>query len=545
MQSTKEKESLEQEGSRALETASIAHQNYLLKNTTEDLNDAISFYVEAIKKNPSVSTAYYRLASLLYETGQITAQGAIEQCRQAVLIDPDNADAHMYLGYFLGICEEKKESKEEFAKAIKLNPMGSARARVVMALTLLENKKDIKNMAQAFYCMFSGSLMFLVDKAGLKMFFKNLACDFNYLKYKTVGKIFETVHNDKKAYETYCEAIDNTKCQTQFYEKMANIAMRRQRPEVAHECYKNALLISNNEPECIINTIEFVEKNFPNNHDELIDYYNALLKYNPNFSRCYYEIGHLYIKKEEPLSALNAFRLALDIESENPFYQNSYAYACVQLEQYDEALKYYKKAYELNPDNEWTSVVAQAISAIYHQIKGDYNKALDLLKRALELSKNNKDEIYQSMADIYYEQEDIDEALKYYLLAVKTGEKNARAYSRLAMVYWECDNIEEAISYYIKAINIDPNYDIAYNNLGVVFLDGLGDAKRALGYLENAIDINPNYVLAHFNCARAYEALDMKIEAANRYQSAMDLNKIIQEIEPTIIEERLFRLFDI
>ena len=91
---------------------------------------------------------------------------------------------------------------------------------------------------------------------------------------------------------------------------------------------------------------------------------------------------------------------------------------------------------------------------------------------------------------------------------------------------------------------MDPEYDIAYNNLGVIFLDGLGDAKRALAYFENAVDINPNYVLAHFNIGRAYEMLEQKIEAAKQYQIALNLNKINPEIESQMIEDMLYKLFE-
>ena len=121
---------------------------------------------------------------------------------------------------------------------------------------------------------------------------------------------------------------------------------------------------------------------------------------------------------------------------------------------------------------------------------------------------------------------------------------NAKIYSRLAMAHWEQDCIEKAIIYYSKAIELDSTYDIAYNNLGVVFLDGLGDATRAMDYFKTAVEINPQYVLAHFNLARSHEALSEKIAAAKQYQKALNLNKLREELESKIIEERLYKLFE-
>lgn len=530
-------------GKKSLEMATSAHQKYLLRTSPEDLSAAISFYVQTIKSNPEISQTYYRLATLLYENKQIGVDGAIEQCKQAVTIDPKNSDAHMYLGYFLALAGQNKEAKEHFKTSIRLKPFSSARTRIIMALTLLEKKGGAKNLIQAMYCIFSGSLLFLVDKASIKMFIKNIADDFTFLKYSALGGVFEKFHKDKMAYELYYKALDDTKNSPLFYEKMARIAIKKQKDDIALHCFQNAVKLSGNSTGAIVNMIEFLEEKFPHKVDDLIDSYNLLTSKNPEFSRCYYELGHLYLKKNEKLNALNAFKFALKYDDGNPFYINSLAFACVQLEQFDEAILLYKRALEINPDNEWSAIVAQALATIYHQIKGNSELAISMLNNALLLTKD-KAQIYQAIADVYYDLNNLDEAVKYYDIALKNDVDNSRAYSRLAMAYWEKDYVEKAILNYSKAIDLDPNYDIAYNNLGVIFLDGLGDIERSLAYFETAIDINPNYVLAFFNCARAHQAMNEKILAANKYQKALDLNKTNPEMEEALIQERLFKLFD-
>ena len=42
-----------------------------------------------------------------------------------------------------------------------------------------------------------------------------------------------------------------------------------------------------------------------------------------------------------------------------------------------------KKALENNPDNEWTAVVAQALAAIYHRIKGNFDAAISIASKML------------------------------------------------------------------------------------------------------------------------------------------------------------------
>lgn len=536
-----------------LDKATKAHQRYLLKSTNEDLTEAINCYIETITQNPDETSAYYRLAILLHNSGQIGVESAIEQCRKAVKINQDDANAHMYLGYFLSLNSDFDDAKDEFKKALKLKPSAS-RTRLVMALTCLEKIKnatkekktfssEILDLTGALYYGATGAVMSLFDKASIKVLCQNILDDFNFIKYRAVGEFFEKVKSDKKAYDLYLNAVDNSKKSIGLYERMAKIAIKKNRLDIAYDCLNNVVILSDNDPMKVVNAIEFVEQYQADKTNELIDYYTILANKYPELSKCYYELGHLYLKKDEKINALSAFKLALKYDENNPYYQNSLAYAYVQLEQYDSAIELYKKALDANPNDEWSSVVAQALAAIYHQIKGNSEAAISMLQNSLLLTKN-KSQIHEAIADIYYDIENLDSAIEYYQLAIKENDTNPKNYSRIAMAYWEKDCIEKAIIYYSKAIELDSSYDIAYNNLGVVFLDGLGDAARAKEYFKTAVSINPQYVLAHFNLARSHEVLNEKITAAKQYQKALNLNKTRQELDDKIIEDRLYKLFE-
>ncbi len=528
-----------------LELATKCHQDFILKSSNEDLINAINYYIDAIKENPLTTSAYYRLAVLMYENKQIGLDGAIEQCQRAVEIDEKNADARMYLGYFLSLKGESERAKQELKEAVKLSSKGKSRARFLMALELLGDEKNgnILDTLKGAYYMTQASLVSIFDKAALRMFAKNIITDFNYLKYNTIGKILEKFKFEKDAYQVYSDALDNTKNAPMFYEKMARIAIKKQRPQVALQCYENASKLSNNDPQALVNAIEFMQEAYPEKIDELIDYYNLLVVKLPEFSRPYYELGHLYLKKEDYINASNAFRLALENDKENPFYLNSLAFTYVQLEQYATAIDLYKKAIDKNPDNEWTSVVAQALAAIYYKINNDYEAAITILEYALTLTKD-KGPIYTLFGDIYFDDENMDMAIKYYNMGLMDGIKDSKIYSRLAMAYWEKNSVQDAIDCYNLAIEVDKNYDIAHNNLGVIYLDSLNDTERALSCFVEAVDLNPDYMLAHFNLGRCYASLNRKVEAATELQKAIDLNRITNEIDEEIIQEKLYKLFE-
>lgn len=527
------------------EDATKFHQEFLLKSSGEDLLNAINCYIESIKENPNEASAYYRLALLMYENKQIGIDAAIEQCEKAVSINENNPDARMYLGYFLSIKGEKDRARKELKDAVKLSPKGSSRAKFIMALELLD-KKDNKNLIdklKGLLYITEASITTIFDKAALKMFAKNILTDINYFKYNTLGKILEKFKFEKNAYQVYLDALDNTKNAPEFYEKMAKIAIKKKRPTVAFQCFENANKLSNNHPEKLINMIEFMQEAYPDKIDELIDYYNMLVIKMPEFSRPYYELGHLYLKKEDYISASNAFRMALENDKENPFYLNSLAFAYVQLEQYNTAVELYKKAIEKNPDNEWTSVVAQALAAIYYKINNDYEAAVAVLEYALSLTKD-KGPVYTLFGDIYFDDGNMNAAIKYYNMALLEGIKDVKIYTRLAMAYWESNSVQDAIDCYNLAINADPSYDIAHNNLGVIYLDTLNDLNRALACFTEAVDLNPDYTLAHFNLGRCYALLNRKVEAATEFQRAIDINETTNEIDEEIIREKLYKLFE-
>ena len=51
----------------SLEKAREAHEKYLVRQQNCDLEEAIEYYVDAVKQDPTLPETYYRLASLMWE----------------------------------------------------------------------------------------------------------------------------------------------------------------------------------------------------------------------------------------------------------------------------------------------------------------------------------------------------------------------------------------------------------------------------------------------------------------------------------------------
>ncbi len=531
-----------------MEFARKYHEQYLIKGNLSDLDNAVDNYIDAIKFNPNIAEAYYRLATLLWDKGEINLSSAIEQCKSAVNISPDNPNARIYAGFFLEMAKKYDEAENEFKEAIRLNPLKAARSRLSLASLYIDKMHDTsinaKDFSQSLYYLLSGSLSIALDAPSLKMLYKTISKNISLMFYDIAGKLLEKTKNYSMAVKTYDIAANATGRNEIYYSKIGDINIKEENPETARNAYLKALETNPLNKELLLKVATLTQVYFEHDIDTAIDCYSKLLETGNENAGIYYELGHLYLKKEDFINSINAFKLALEQDSENPFYHNALAYALIRAEQYEEACEHYKFAIDKNPDPEWTAIVCQALASLYSRVFDDVDSAMDLLKTAIMLDENN-DEVYIELGDIYMDCDDTDSAIKAYCEAIKLNPQNPVSYNKCAMALWQKNYIEEAIIAYHKALGIDPDYYAAYNNLGVIYLDGIRNLKEAKKLFKTAISLKNDYTMAYFNLGRLLDMEESKVEAAKCYQTALDLNEKNPELDSEDIRNRLFKLFEV
>lgn len=309
---------------------------------------------------------------------------------------------------------------------------------------------------------------------------------------------------------------------------------------------------------------------------EILDIYRETIDKAPGFVELYINLGRIYYELKRYDDAICEYRMAIWLDSLNV---RAYYYLCQLFEeqrdfdnaietcsklielqphvadfhckmaQYlylkgdiEQAIEHYQTAITLNPNSQWTSVVAQTLGFIFQENTKDLNAAISSYQHAYNLNPNDID-IYLNLGNVFFEKGSYDNALVVYKKALESSPHSARLHCNLGYLYWGKGNIEEAIKEYEKAIKYDNTYDIAYNNLGVIYLDDLGRIQKAIELFEAARKHNPNYALAHYNLARSIAITGDKIEAAKLYQIALDINTYTQELDPADIEEKIQDLF--
>ena len=531
-----------------LEQARIFHERYLIRKDNSDLQDAITNYIDAVKYDPTIPETYYRVATLMWEQGQISINTAIDQCKTAVSLAPNNMNAHMYTGFFMQMAENYPEAIDELKSAVKTGKLKSARPRLVLSQAFLQkinsgsvNAGDYLNF---LYYFLSGSVMLAWDKPLLKMIYKKMSDDISVFTYSTVGHFLEKFKLFDKAENIYKQAVLGTQHSQLFYDKIGDLALKNDEVDLCADCYRKVLESNPLNREVLVKLAVVLQTYFPENTAEAIECYERLLQFDMDTASIYYELGHLYLRKEDKINSVSAFKLALERDTENPYYNNSLAFAYAKAELFDDAIEYYQKAISLNPDNEWTSIVCQALGTIYAEEKGNMQAAVATYQAGIILDPMNY-ELYISLGDTYMAEYDLDNAIKAYCDAIIVQPDNYRGYSKAGIALYEKDYVEEALVAYHKSVELNPENALAQNNLGIVYLEGLMDAEEALEYFEEAINLDPSYTLAYFNAGRASQEMGFTNDAANYYQMAIDLNKDSQELDEEDIQQRLRSLFDV
>ena len=373
---------------------------------------------------------------------------------------------------------------------------------------------------------------------------KNLSDDISVFTFNTVGKFLEKFKLYPAAENIYKKAIMETNHGEVFYNRMGDLALKNEEIDLSADCYRKVLESNPLNREVLIKLATVLQTYYPENTDETIDCYEKLLEFDVDTARIYYELGHLYLRKEDKINSISAFKLALERDEENPFFNNSLAYAYSKAELYDDAIEHYQKAIALNPDNEWTSIVCQALGSIYAECKGNMEAAIATYQAGIILDPKNYDLVI-SLGDVYMAQYDLENAIRTYCDAITLCPENYRGYSKAGIALWEKDYLEEALVAYHKSIELNPENAFSHNNLGIIYMDGLGDAEEALEYFEQAIELDETYTLAYFNAGRASQMMGFTNDAAHYYQMALDMNSITKELDEDDIRERLHKLFEV
>jgi tetratricopeptide (TPR) repeat protein len=197
-------------------------------------------------------------------------------------------------------------------------------------------------------------------------------------------------------------------------------------------------------------------------------------------------------------------------------------------------------------------------ASIYHQLasvkvdRAEYQEAIKLYEKALEIDRTTLPPHHFSLAAsynnigmVYRKMGDYSKALSYYLKDLEISEKTlppnhpdlGGSYNNIGALYYNMDDYSKALSNYEKAVEIrqislppnHPDLGGSYNNIGVVYRQ-MGDYSKALSYYQKSLEIqqqslppnHPDLGTSYSNIGLLYEMMDDRSKAYSFYKRAVE-----------------------
>ena len=303
-----------------------------------------------------------------------------------------------------------------------------------------------------------------------------------------------------------------------------NFKLKNERKSIHHYC--TTLLTENHKK--AIKYCQKILNNDPNNnvnsHIEMRIAFNRLKQYEEGDNKFEFDTNlEPYLKIANTHELMQNYEEVIEIlkllNKLYPQYENAYislADTYYEIDQAEKSIKTLKKFIKLFP----TSAKGyEELGNLFCALERNF-EAMEQYKIALEIKKNPS--LFNSIADIYYDERNKEEAIDHYKLALSFDEKNAYAIKSIGDILISTGNINEGIENYKKAIEIDPEFIDTYLEYGRILYAKLNRIDEAIELLNRALEFDETdafvlnvFALLYIEMQKYEEAIEMVKRAEN------------------------------
>ena len=223
--------------------------------------------------------------------------------------------------------------------------------------------------------------------------------------------------------------------------------------------------------------------------DQAVSFYKKGLDIHLGNASIYNNLGNAYNTMGRLDDALANYQKALDI---NPGFGEAKYNTCLIKEKTgypDEALECYKRLIKM--DNH-TEAMNNAGNILFG--KGEFDRAVGLFKKALDIKPNYVDALY-NLGAVYLEEKKYEKALGYFERVLSQKSDEPGALNSIGIIAHATGDIRKAAEYLEKAVRLVPDNAEIHFNLGIVLIKK-GDLKSAIFHLKKALKLDPGNNIA-------------------------------------------------
>ncbi len=219
-------------------------------------------------------------------------------------------------------------------------------------------------------------------------------------------------------------------------------------------------------------------------YQKAIESFRLAIKYNPRFIKSYLSLASLYFYIKDSKNALRYYKEAEVLSPNNDEIKFNSAVCLLNLNQYEEA----EKALEKIISSESMADEIKAMSAkslgTYFALKNDYERALFYYTKAISFQEDY--DVYYKIGTIYKILGKFQESLDSFTKAYQLNNKNTMALRNLAELYYRFNEPEKALAYYHHLINMVKAESEIYLDMGEIYYQN-GDIHNAITYYKKSL----------------------------------------------------------
>ena len=173
------------------------------------------------------------------------------------------------------------------------------------------------------------------------------------------------------------------------------------------------------------------------------------------------------------------------------------------------------------------------LSALYGE-RGDFDVAVDLLKKGLSIDRNNTDLLYE-LGVAYDRKGSMEKAVAQMEKVIELDPEHADALNYLGYTYADAGiHLDIAENLIQKALELKPDNGYVLDSMGWVFFK-MGRFAEAVDYLEKAVEKVPDDPIILEHLGDAYIKQNLPEKALEIYQRAL----LAKEVDKTAIESKI------
>jgi tetratricopeptide (TPR) repeat protein len=293
-------------------------------------------------------------------------------------------------------------------------------------------------------------------------------------------------------------------------------------------------------------------------HKKLNDTWNAMqdlnksIKVNQTYSnvKAYLWRGMLHTELGDYDNALRDFTKLIEM---NPYCADAFVMRGITHHHYlknrDLAEKDYSKAIEINPNLmdpykfHKLTVRMGVTSLIYNPYiqrgilygdMGNYDKAIQEFKYAMELHPKVTAQVYYEMGKLHEKMKDDETALKHYTLSIQADPTFYESYVARGVIIRPNDP-ELAIEEFTKAIEQNPMHSMSYFHRGLLYMNHLSKPEQALEDLHQYLLLEPMDSTGYITRASIFQSVGKGREAESDYLKALEIEPEKKDVYSALI----------